>query len=399
MIKIISVNAGSSSLKFQLFKMPEEEVLTSGSFERIGFEDAIFTIKVNGNKVEKKLPLENHSSAVEILLKALIEYKVVDDLSEIKGAGHRVVHGGENFSDSAIVDKDVVSKVEELADLAPLHNPAALVGYNAFKRELPNCKHTMVFDTAFHQSIKEDSYLYPLPKSFYRDYKIRKYGFHGTSHRYVANRYAEIIKKDIKDLKIITCHLGAGASICAIDKGKSINTSMGFTPLGGIMMATRCGDIDPAIVPFLMKKTNMTPDEIDTVLNKKSGILGVSEISSDGRDINDAIDSNNDANALLTHDVYTTKAINFIGGYFVQLGGLDAIIFTGGSGENDRRLRAKICMKLKSALKVEIDDEINQSIMSKEAKISTKNSNIDVWVVPTNEELVIARDTYRLLGE
>ena len=276
MTKIISVNAGSSSLKFQLFEMPQETVLTSGVFERIGLEEGIFTIKVNGEKKVIKEPIPDHTKAVSMLLDALVNYKIVEHLDEIKGAGHRAVHGGEIFTESVKVDDDVVEKFESLNDLAPLHNPAGLVGYRAFKEALPNCVHTFVFDTAFHSTMEPDTYLYALPYEYYEKYQVRRYGFHGTSHKYVAYRCAELMNKNIEDMKIITCHLGNGGSVTAVDHGKSINTSMGFTPLAGVMMGTRCGDIDPAIVTFLQKKENLSAEEAEDILNKHSGMLGVS---------------------------------------------------------------------------------------------------------------------------
>ena len=397
MTKIISVNAGSSSLKFQLFEMPNETVLTSGIAERIGLDEGIFTIKVDGEKHVQKLPIKDHKVAVDLLLKALIDYKVVDSLDEIKGAGHRIVQGGGYFKESAKVDEDVVNKVAELADLAPLHNPAHLIGYNAFKEALPSIGHVFVFDTAFHQTMEPDSYLFPLPMEWYENYKVRRYGAHGTSHQFFSQRTAELMGKDVKDTKIITCHLGNGASITAVDGGKCVNTSMGFTPLGGIMMGTRCGDIDPAIVPYVMKKTGMTPDEMDTALNKKSGMLGISGISSDARDIEDAVNAG-DERAILTQKLYVNRVINVIGGYFVQMGGVDAISFTAGLGENDVNLRHMICERLEAPLGIKMNYELNDSTRGKEVRVSTDDSKVQVWVVPTNEELVIARDTFRILG-
>lgn len=397
MTKIISVNAGSSSLKFQLFEMPSETVLTSGIAERIGQEEGIFTIKANGEKHVQKLAIPDHKVAVELLLKALVDYNIVSSLEEIKGAGHRIVQGGGYFSQSAFVDEDVVNKVEELSDLAPLHNPAHLIGYRAFKEALPNIEHVFVFDTAFHQTMDAASYLYPLPMSWYTDYKIRRYGAHGTSHQYVSYRCAELMEKDVKDTKIITCHLGNGASITAVDGGKCVNTSMGFTPLGGIMMGTRCGDIDPAIVPYMMKKTGMTPDEMDNVLNKESGMLGISGISSDARDIENAVAEGNER-AILTQQLYVNRAINVIGGYVMQMGHVDAIAFTAGLGENDCNLRAQICEKLHEALNLEMNYELNSKIRGKECCVTLPESKVQVWIVPTNEELVIARDTFRILG-
>ncbi|WP_294561656.1 acetate kinase [uncultured Traorella sp.] len=397
MTKIISVNAGSSSLKFQLFDMPSETVLTSGNAERIGLEEGIFTIKVNGEKHVQNLPIPDHAVAVDLLLKALVDYKVVESLDEIKGAGHRIVQGGDYFKGSALVDEDVVNKVEELAPLAPLHNPAHLIGYRAFKAALPQISHVFVFDTAFHQTMKPESFLYPLPYEWYTDYKVRKYGAHGTSHQYISQRTAELMGKDIKDTKIITCHLGNGASISAVDGGVCVNTSMGLTPLGGIMMGTRCGDIDPAVGVYMARQAGMTPDELDTAFNKKSGMLGISGISSDARDIEKAYHEGNER-AILTLKLYVNRVINVIGGYVMQLGHVDAISFTAGLGENDSHLRGLILDALKEGLGLSINSELNDQIHGKEAKISNDDSKVDVYVVPTNEELVIARDTYRILG-
>lgn len=398
MTKIISVNAGSSSLKFQLFEMPEETVLTSGIVEKIGFEDAIFTIKVNGEKVKKVLPIPDHTKAVSLLLEALVEYKIVESLDEIKGAGHRAVHGGEIFKESVPVTDEVVEQFSSLNELAPLHNPAGLIGYNAFKENLPHCKHAFVFDTAFHQTMPQESYIYALPIRYYNDYKIRRYGFHGTSHKYVSQRCAELMEKPLEDTKIITCHLGNGASITAVDGGKSINTSMGFTPLAGVMMGTRCGDIDPAIVTYIMKKEGLSIEEVIDVMNKQSGMLGVSGISSDARDIEDGFKEGNPA-AILTTEVYVNRVINTVGGYYAQLGGADAIVFTGGIGENDTNIRKLICNRLKDAFGIVLDEEINSCSRGKEILLSKPESKIQVWLIPTNEELMIARDTYRLIGE
>lgn len=396
MTKIISVNAGSSSLKFQLYEMPEEKVLTSGIVERIGFEDAIFTINVNGEKISQTLPVKDHSVAVSLLLEGLVKHHIVEDLEEIKGAGHRVVHGGEYFSCSTIVDADVESKVEELCTLAPLHNPGALIGYRAFKENLPHCKHTFTYDTAFHQSIAADSYIYAVPYEWYSEYKVRKYGAHGTSHQYVSERCAELMGKDLKDTKIITCHLGGGASISAVDGGKCLNTSMGFTPLGGIMMGTRCGDIDPAIVPYMMEKLNCTPKEMDTYLNKKSGLLGVSGISSDGRDIAKAIDEGN-TRAKLAMDLFVNRVVQTVGSYYAQLEGLDAIVFTAGIGENDFATRAAIIKKLSHVLDINFDYEVNDGLRGVEKELTKKDSKVKVYLIPTNEEVMIARDAYKLL--
>ena len=396
MSKVISVNAGSSSLKFQLFDMPSENVLTSGQAERIGLEEGIFTIKVNGEKFVQNLPIKDHKVAVNLLLEALIKHNIVASLDEIDAAGHRIVQGGAYFDSSVKVDEDVVSKVEELCELAPLHNPAHLICYNAFKEALPNIGHVFVFDTAFHQTMGPESYLFPAPYEWYENYKIRRYGAHGTSHQYVSQRCAQLMNKDVKDLNIITCHLGNGASITAVKNGKCINTSMGLTPLGGIMMGTRSGDLDPTVVFYMMKKLNCTPDEMDTYLNKKSGMLGVSGISSDARDVEAACENGNER-AIITQELYVNRVINVIGGYVMQMGGVDAIAFTAGVGENDIKLRAKILKALTPGLGLDIDYEAN-NVRAKEACVSTADSKVSVWIVPTNEEVVIARDTVRILG-
>ncbi len=397
MSKVIAVNSGSSSLKFQLFDMPSEEVLTSGQAERIGQEMGAFTIKYNGEKHVTNLPLPDHKAAVRLLLKSLTDLGIVEDLNEIKGAGHRIVQGGAYFSESVVVDEDVVNKVDELCELAPLHNPAHLVCYRAFKEALPQIGHVFVFDTAFHQTMGPESYLFPVPYDWYTQYKIRRYGAHGTSHWYVNRRTAEIMGRPVEDMNMITCHLGNGASITAIKGGKCINTSMGLTPLGGIMMGTRSGDIDPTVVFYMMKKLECTPDEMDTFLNKRSGMLGVSGISSDARDIQAAYEEGNER-AILTVDLYTNRVINVIGGYYMQLGHVDAIVFTAGLGENDAHMRERVLKKLEEGMGVSIDYELNKQIHGKECLISKPDSKIAVYVIPTNEELVIARDTVRLLG-
>ena len=395
MTKIISVNAGSSSLKFQLFEMPQEEVLTSGVFERIGLEEGIFTIKVNGEKKVVKEPIPDHTKAVEMLLNALVEYRIVEHLDEIKGAGHRAVHGGEIFTESVLVDDEVVDKFTSLNDLAPLHNPAGLIGYRAFKEALPNCVHTFVFDTAFHSTMTPDTYLYALPYEYYEKYQIRRYGFHGTSHKYVSQRCAELMGRKVEDMKIITCHLGNGASITAVDGGRSINTSMGFTPMAGVMMGTRCGDIDPAIVTFLQMKDGLSADAVEDILNKHSGMLGVSGVSSDGRDVEDAAKEGNER-AILTESMYANRVASYIGSYYVQLGGLDAIVFTGGIGENDGNMRKRIIDRVK-VIGAEIDDANNKGVRGIEKCLSSADSKVAVWLIPTNEELMIARDAYRFV--
>ena len=397
MTKVISVNSGSSSLKFQLYDMPSEEVLTSGQAERIGQEMGAFTIKVNGEKIQSELPIPDHKTAVDILLKALIEHKIVENLEEIQGAGHRIVQGGSYFDQSVVVDEDVVGKVDELAELAPLHNKAHLVCYEAFKEALPHIGHVFVFDTAFHQTMKPESYLFTVPYEWYTDHKIRRYGAHGTSHMYVDRRVAELMGKDYQDINVITCHLGNGASITAVEKGKCINTSMGLTPLGGIMMGTRSGDTDPTVVFYMMKKLGCTPDDMNDYLNKKSGMLGVSGISSDARDIQAAVDAGNER-AIITTDLYRNRVVNVVGGYYMELGHVDAMVFTAGLGENDTHMRERVLKHLEEGMGLSIDYELNSKIHGEECLISKPDSKVQVWIIPTNEELMIARDTVRLLG-
>ncbi|MBR0461380.1 MAG: acetate kinase [Erysipelotrichaceae bacterium] len=396
MSKVIAVNSGSSSLKFQLFQMPEEVVLTSGAAERIGLDMGIFSINVNGEKITQNIPIPDHQVAVDLLLKALIEHGIVKDLSEIQGAGHRIVQGGPYFSESVKVDDDVVEKVDELCAIAPLHNHAHLVCYEAFKKALPDIGHVFVFDTAFHQTMAPESFLFPVPYEWYSDYKVRKYGAHGTSHEYVMKRTAELMGVDYHDINMLTCHLGNGASITAIRNGKCVNTSMGLSPLGGVMMGTRSGDIDPTVVYYMEEKLGCSPEEMDTYLNKKSGMLGVSGVSSDARDIQEAVDAGNER-AILTQKLYCNRVINIIGGYYMQLGHVDAMAFTAGLGEHATQIREGILKGLEEGMGVKIDYELNAKTHS-EAKISTPDSKVAVFVVPTNEELVIARDTVRILG-
>ena len=397
MEKIMAVNAGSSSLKFQLFEMPDETVLTSGIFERIGLDNPSFTIKIKGEKIEKELPINDHQVAVDVLLQALVEYGVVNSLDEITGVGHRIVHGGEKFSESVLITDELINEVEKLSDLAPLHNPANIIGYRSFKKALPNASQTAIFDTAFHQSMEEHSYLYALPYEYYLDYKVRKYGFHGTSHLYVSNKVAALMNKKPEEINVITCHLGNGASLAAIKKGKSIDTSMGFTPLTGVMMGTRTGDIDPQIVTYLQGKLEKTTNEIIDIFNKKSGMLGVSGVSSDARDIQSEINKGN-KRAILTRKMYAKRICDYIGSYFVQLGHVDALVFTAGLGENDTGVRKDILDILKEPLNIDYDEKINEE-RGQVLKLSTANSKVDVWVVPTDEEVVIARDTYNLMSK
>ena len=395
MAKIISVNAGSSSLKFQLFEMDDESVITSGVIERIGFDDAIFTIKYDGNKDVTTQPIKDHKEAVDLLLHSLISKNIVSSLDEIKGVGHRVVHGGEYFSESAIFDEDTAAKIDELKTLAPLHNPAHLTGYYAFKEAMPNAGTVAVFDTAFHQTIQPSAYIYPIPYKYYTDYKIRKYGAHGTSHYYVSNRVIEHLGNP-EHSKIIVAHLVAGGSLTAVLDGKSKNTSMGFTPLAGIMMGTRSGDVDPSVIDFLIDEVGMNMHEVITMLNKESGLLGVSGVSSDFRDVQNAALNGNER-AQLALDIFYRRVINYIGRYFIALGGVDAIAFTAGIGENSWFARKHIIALLSEALGIVIDDDANENGEG-ERLITKPESKVKVYVIPTNEELVIARDTKRLLN-
>lgn len=389
----MAINAGSSSLKFQLLEMPEEKVIVEGIIERIGLGESIFTIKLNGQKEKKSGKIKNHSEAVQALLAALIEKKIVASLDEIAGVGHRVVHGGEKFKDSVRIDEEVIKQIEMVSDLAPLHNPANLIGIKAFIEALPNVPEVAVFDTAFHQTMAPDAYMYSVPYEWYEKYGIRKYGFHGTSHKYVAEKVAEFMGKDVKTLKIITVHVGNGGSLAAVKYGKCVDTSMGLTPLEGIPMGTRSGSIDPAIIEFIARKENKTLTEITEILNKKSGYLGVSGLSSDARDLRDAQLQGNER-AILAIELQNKKMADYIGSYFIYMGGVDAIVFTAGIGENSDETRQEVCERI-SALGVKIDLEKNK-VRSELREISTPDSKVRVFLVPTNEELVIARDVIRL---
>lgn len=390
-MKILSVNAGSSSLKFQMYEMPEEKVLISGVFERIGIENSFYTIKLNGEKIKKEVVLSNHTDAVKILTNELLENNIVSDLSEIKAIGHRMVHGGEKYASSVLLTEDVITAVEELSDLAPLHNPANLVGVRAFKEVIPSAVAVGVFDTAFHQTMEEENFLYPVPYEWYKEYGVRKYGFHGTSHKYVSEKMASILGKE--ETKIITCHIGNGGSLAAVKNGKCIDTSMGFTPNAGIIMGSRSGDIDASLIPFVMKKTSMNISEIDNALNKKSGLLGISGVSSDSRDIEDGIKSGNDR-CKLAQEMYVNKIVKYIAEYYVELGGADAIVFTAGVGENSITTRKQIIDKL-ACLGIKLDEQRN-NVRAEVALISTDDSSVKVYVIPTDEEVMIARDTYKL---
>ena len=390
-MKILSVNAGSSSLKFQMYEMPEEKVLISGVFERIGIGNSFYTIKLNGEKIKKEREISNHEEAVKILTEELIENKVVSSLDEIEAIGHRMVHGGDKYQTSTIIDEEVIKSSLEFLELAPIHIPANLTGVRAFQKIIPNATAVAVFDTSFHQTLPKEAYIYPVPYEWYEKYGVRKYGFHGTSHKYVSMRMNEILGRT--DTKIITCHIGSGGSVSAILNGKSIDTSLGFTPNAGIVMGTRSGDIDASIIPFIMKKENLTVSEVDNILNKKSGLLGISRKYSDSRDIEDGI-KNGDELCELAQDIYVRRIVEYIAKYYVLLGGCDAIVMTAGVGENSIPTRKQILDKL-SVLGVQIDEERN-NIRGEEQLITKDSSKIPVWVIPTDEELIIARDTYEL---
>ncbi len=390
--KIIAINAGSSSLKFQLLQMPEEEVLTKGLVERIGLNDSVFTIEVNGEKVKEIKDIQDHSEAVSMLLDKLVKHNIISSLDEIEGIGHRVVHGGEKFNDSVLITDEILHEIEEISYLAPLHNPANVVGIKAFKNVLPNVPAVAVFDTAFHQSMPEKSFLYSLPYEYYEEYGIRKYGFHGTSHKYVSERAAELLGRPVEQLRLLSCHLGNGASIAAIEGGKSIDTSMGFTPLAGVTMGTRSGNIDPSLIPYIMQKTGQSAEEVINVLNNKSGMLGVSGFSSDLRDIESEAEKGNER-AELALEVFASRIHKYIGSYAARMAGIDAIIFTAGIGENSTAVRERVLRGLEF-MGVYWDPALNQ-VRGKEAFISYPHSPVKVIVIPTNEEVMIARDTMR----
>jgi len=390
--KILAINAGSSSLKFQLFQMPEEDVLAKGLVERIGLDNSIF--KMTANEAEKKetLDIPDHEVAVKILLESLTSSGTIESLAEIDGIGHRIVHGGEKFHDSIKITDEVIRQIEEVSELAPLHNPANLTGIRAFQEILPDVPMVAVFDTAFHQTMPKESYLYSIPKEYYTEHGIRKYGFHGTSHKYVSERASELLGIPLEQLRLISCHLGNGASITAIEGGKSLDTSMGFTPLAGVTMGTRSGDIDPALIPYMMEKTGKSAEEIIEVLNKESGMLALSGFSSDLRDIEQESDKN--PRAELALKVFAERIHTFIGSYAARMSGVDAIIFTAGIGENSDTVRASVLNGLEF-MGVYWDPSLNQ-VRGKEAFINYPHSPVKVIVIPTDEEVMIARDTVRL---
>ena len=394
-MKILVLNCGSSSLKYQLINMETEEVLASGKYERIGEAEAFITHKVNGRKIEIKKPAYDHKEAIEFTLEQFTnpEYKVIDSLEEIDAIGHRVVHGGEIFKESAVIDEKVMQQISECGEFAPLHNPAAVLGMEACKNVMPGKPMVAVFDTTFHQTMPKDKYIYPIPYEFYKKYGVRKYGAHGTSHMYVSQRLAEIENKNIEDLKIVTCHLGQGSSICAVKGGKSIDTSMGLTPLGGIPMVTRSGDLDPSVLTYLMKKEKLTAQEMEDILNKKSGVSGISGLAPDFRVIENASNEGNER-AQIAISSFNYAIAGDVAKYAAEMDGLDYIVFTGGIGENQINIRKGICEKLKF-MGVELDLEAN-NMRGEEKVISTPQSKIKIYVIPTNEELMISRETKRL---
>lgn len=397
-MKILVINAGSSSLKYQLIDMETEAVLAKGLCERIGIDGSKLNhTPQNGDKVVIEEHMEDHSVAIRMVLDALLDknHGVISDMSEISAVGHRLVHGGELFSKSVVIDEKVKEAVKECIPLAPLHNPANLIGVDACEKAMPGVPQCGVFDTAFHQTMPKEAFMYGLPYELYTENKIRRYGFHGTSHKYVSARAAEILGKDIKDLKIITCHLGNGSSVTAVENGKSVATSMGLTPLAGTVMGTRCGSIDPAIIKFIADNKNMSLDEIDDLINKKSGVFGISGVSSDFRDLDAAAKDGNER-AQLALDMFVYSVRKYIGQYAVQMGGVDAIVFTAGVGENDAKMREAITKNLEF-LGICVDTDKNSGIHGDEAVVSTADSKVKVLVVPTNEELMIARETADLL--
>ena len=397
-MKVLVVNCGSSSLKYQLIDMETENVMAKGYLEKIGLPDSFLTHTVNGEKHKIEEKVENHEQGIKLVIDQLLheDYGVIKDLKEIDAVGHRVVHGGEKFSGSVVITDEVVEAIKECIPLAPLHNPAGIIGIEACKKALPGVPMVGVFDTAFHQTMPEKAYMYAIPYEYYEKYGIRKYGFHGTSHRFVAKRVAEVMGKSKEGLKIVACHLGQGASLCAVKDDKSIDTTMGLTPLAGVPMGSRSGDIDPSIVTFLMKKENLSSDEMDTILNKKSGKLGLSGVSIDDRDIEAAAKEGN-ARAQLAIDNFNYQVAGNIGKLAAQMGGVDVITFAGGIGENGIDARKGICEYLEF-MGVKIDDNKN-NCRGKEVEISTEDSKVKVYVIPTNEELMIARDTMELISK
>ena len=395
-MKILVLNSGSSSLKYQVIDTQTGEMLVKGYYERIGQPNAFLTHKVHGEKHKFEHPVKNHEKAIQFVMSRLTSdhYGVFKNLDELDAIGHRVVHGGENFKDAVLITDEVINEIKCNENLAPLHNPAAILGIKACKKVIPNKPMVVVFDTSFHQTIPKERYIYPIPYEYYQKYGVRKYGFHGTSHQYVANRVAEILKKDIKDLKIVNCHLGQGASICAIKEGKSVETSMGLTPLGGIPMGTRSGDLDPSVVTYLMKKENISVDEMEEILNKESGVFGISSVSIDFRDI-EAEALAGGTHAKLALDAYHYAIAGYIAKCAVAMGGIDVLTFTAGVGEKSPYSRSEICKQL-GVFGVEIEGKLN-NVKGEETEISSPNSKVRVFIIPTNEELMIARETEKII--
>ena len=395
-MKILVLNCGSSSLKYQLINMEDGSVLTSGKYERIGESEAFLTHKAQGKKVVIKKAAYNHKEAIEFVLEQFTnpEYKVIDSLDEIDAIGHRVVHGGEIFKESAVIDEKVMNEIAECGSFAPLHNPAAVLGMKACQNVMPGKPMVAVFDTTFHQTMEKDKYIYAIPYKYYEKLGVRRYGAHGTSHMYVSKRLAEILGKDIKDLKIVTCHLGQGSSICAVKGGKSIDTSMGLTPLGGLPMVTRSGDLDPSVLTYIMRKENMSAQEIEDMLNKESGAAGISGLDPDFRVIGDVADEGNER-AQLAIEKFEYAIANYIAKYAMEMNGIDYVIFTGGIGENQMYIRNRVCKKL-AFMGIKIDEEANKK-SGTEQEISTADSKVKVYIIPTNEELMIAKETERLI--
>lgn len=395
-MKILVLNCGSSSLKYQLFNMETEEVMASGKYERIGEDEAFITHKVNGQKIEIKNAVYNHSEAIDFTLKQFTnpEYKVIDSLDEINAIGHRLVHGGEKISESVVIDENVENVLKEYSDLAPLHNPACILGIKACREVMPGKPMVGVFDTAFHQSMPKDKFIYPIPYEYYEKYGVRKYGFHGTSYMFVSQRLAEIENKPIENMKMVVCHLGQGASVCAIKNGKSIDTSMGLTPLSGLPMVTRSGDLDPSVVTYIMKKENLTPEQMEDKLNKKSGLSAMSNIVPDFREIENKANSG-DESAKLAVETFNYTIASYIAKYAVAMNGIDYLVFTGGIGENQINIRKGVCEKLEF-MGISLDHDAN-NVRSEEKIISKSDSKIKAYVIPTNEELMIAKETLRLV--
>lgn len=392
-MKVLSVNAGASSLKFSAYEMPEEKKLISGYFEKVGMNESFYTLKINGEKIRKEADLKDHEAAVKILVEELFNYNIVKDLSEIKGIGHRIVQGADLFDKATIIDDTVLQQISDLSLLAPLHNPSAVVGIKAFKHNVPNAIAVAVFDTAFHQTMDKVAYMYALPYEWYTEHKVRKYGAHGTSHKFLANRANEILGRT--DTKIITCHIGNGSSICAVKNGKCVDTSMGFTPNAGLVMCTRCGDVDVSIIPYMMNRLNLSPKDVDTIINKQSGMSGVSGLGADARDVEDAA-NRGEERAVLAQAMVIRSIVNYIARYYVLMGGADAIVFSGGIGENSWDIRKGVIDSL-AVLGIKIDDQANDHTKSKEVLISAADSSVPVYIIPTDEEIMIARETLSYL--